>query len=120
MSLQTLSHDILASGALNGSLAGARPADAARTAQLQGMKPMSVAKAAAAAQDFEAMFLSQMLKPMFNTVGSDDLFGGGQAEETYRDLLVTEYGKEIAKHGGVGIAAAVQKEMLRHQEFQAS
>jgi peptidoglycan hydrolase FlgJ len=116
MNLQNLPPDMLA----NGAFTGARPADAARTAAVQGLKPMSVEKAAAAAQDFEAMFLSQMLKPIFNTVGADDEFGGGQAEETYRDLLVTEYGKQIAKHGGIGIAAAVQKEMLRQQEFKAS
>ena len=70
------------------------------------------------AQDFEAVFLSQMLKPMFEGIETDGPFGGGQAEEMWRSLMVDEYGKSIAKSGGIGIADAVMAEMLRMQEVQ--
>lgn len=69
-----------------------------------------------AAEDFEAVFLSQMLAPMFEELGQDPLFGGGPGEEIYRSLLVEEYGKAVARSGGIGIADAVQREMLRMQE----
>jgi Rod binding domain-containing protein len=69
-----------------------------------------------AAEDFEAVFLAQMLQPMFETVEVDGLFGGGQAEETWRSLWVEETAKHIARGGGVGLADMVEKEMLKMQE----
>ena len=68
------------------------------------------------AQDFEAVFLSQMLKPMFEGIETDGMFGGGQGEEMWRSLMVDEYGKSIAKQGGIGIADAVMRTMLQMQE----
>jgi len=44
------------------------------------------------------------------------MFGGGNGEAVYRSLLLQEYSKVAAKSGGVGIADAVQREMLRAQE----
>jgi Rod binding domain-containing protein len=46
------------------------------------------------------------------------MFGGGKGEEMYRSLLVEEYGKTIAKAGGVGIADQVKAEMLKLQEVK--
>jgi len=70
------------------------------------------------AQDFEAVFLSQMIKPMFEGIETDGPFGGGQAEGMWRSLMVQEYGKSIAKKGGNGIADEVMSEMLKLQEAQ--
>ena len=70
----------------------------------------------AAAEQFEAVFLSQILAPMFETVDTDPMFGGGPGEKMYRSLLVDEYGKAIARSGGVGIADQVEREMLKLQE----
>lgn len=70
----------------------------------------------AAAQEFEAVFLAQMLAPMFETLESDSLFGGGPGEEIYRSILVEEYGKEIARAGGIGIADSIERELLKLQE----
>lgn len=71
-----------------------------------------------AAEDFEAVFISQMLMPMLNTVEVDPMFGGGHAEETWRGILAEETGKEMARAGGIGIADMVAKEMLKLQEAQ--
>lgn len=76
----------------------------------------SNAKVEEAAQDFEAQFLSQMLENMYSTVEVNPDFGGGQGEEIYRSLLVNEYGKLIARTGGIGVADHVKKELLRLQE----
>ena len=73
-----------------------------------------------AAEDFEAVFLSQMLAPIFATIKTDALFGGGPSEDIYRSLLVEEYGKSIAKSGGIGIADQVQREILAIQEAMSS
>lgn len=68
-----------------------------------------------AAGDFEAMFMSQMLQPMFETVDVDSEFGGGHGEEIMRSFLVQEYGKIAAKSGHLGIASMVKNEMIRAQ-----
>jgi peptidoglycan hydrolase FlgJ len=73
-------------------------------------------QAGKAADDFEAVFLSQMLAPMWAGVGEDNYFGGGSAEDTYHGMLVNEYGKLLSKTGGLGIADAVKREMLKMQE----
>jgi len=70
------------------------------------------------AEEFEALFISEMLGPVFENLDTDGLFGGGQGEKIYRSLMVQEYGKAIAKAGGIGIADTVQREILRMQENQ--
>jgi flagellar protein FlgJ len=67
------------------------------------------------AQQFEASFISQMLKPMFDSLNSDGLFQGGQGEEMFRSFLVDAVSKQAAKSGGVGVADVVQREMLKLQ-----
>ena len=68
------------------------------------------------AEDFEAQFIAQMMQNMFATVPVDEEMGGGKAEEIYRSMVVDEYGKLIARTGGVGVADHVKREMIRLQE----
>lgn len=69
-----------------------------------------------AAEDFEAIFLTQMLQHMYADIKTDGIFGGGHAEETWRSLLLDEYGKVMAQAGGVGITENIQRELLKLQE----
>ena len=71
-----------------------------------------------AAKEFESVYLSQMMAPMFDGLGEDELFGGGPSAQVYRSMLVQEYGKAIARSGGIGIAEAVERELLQLQEIQ--
>lgn len=73
-------------------------------------------KAWAAAEDFEANFVSTMFQTVFENIETDGLFGGGQGEGVFRSLLVDEYGKQVARAGGVGIADQVYREILKLQE----
>ena len=70
------------------------------------------------AQDFEASFLSQMLKPMFANLSAAKPFGGGTGEDMWRSLQVKEYGTAIAQKGGIGLADSVFREMLKLQEVK--
>lgn len=72
-----------------------------------------------AALEFEAVFLSQMLAPMFDSLETDSLFGGGSGERMYRDMLVEEYGNALSRNGGVGIADAVSRQIIASQEIEA-
>jgi peptidoglycan hydrolase FlgJ len=89
------------------------------TGNLLGGKKATPEEAGKAAEEFEAIFISQMLAPMFSGIESDSTFGGGSAEETYRGMLTNEYGKLISKAGGLGIADAVKSELIRAQEKKA-
>ncbi len=75
-----------------------------------------MAKIEATAQDFEAVFITEMLKPMMNMVEVDSQFGGGRGEEVFRDFTINEYGKKLASQGGIGIAKHVKDQLIRLQE----
>ena len=68
-------------------------------------------------QDFEAVFLSQMMENMFDGVDIDPM-GDEPGKDTYKSLLLDEYGKIIAKSGGIGVAGYVKEEMLKSQEIR--
>lgn len=70
----------------------------------------------AAAEEFEAVMLTAMLKPIFDGVEISEPFGGGEGEKMWKGLLVEEYAKEMAASGGIGIADQVRSELLRIQE----
>ena len=73
-----------------------------------------------AAQAFEAFFVGQMMEYMTAGLKADGVFGGGQAEETWRSMLNQEYGKQVAKSGRLGIADTVMKAMLDAQEKRSA
>jgi Rod binding domain-containing protein len=70
------------------------------------------------AQDFEAVFLGQMLQPMFQNIETAEPFGGGTSEKMWKAMQVEEYGKAIASSGGIGLADAVFREIIKAQEIQ--
>jgi Rod binding domain-containing protein len=67
------------------------------------------------AQKFESSFLSSMLQQMFEGVETAAPFGGGPGEAMFRSFLTEAMAKQMAKVGGVGLAADVQREMLKMQ-----
>lgn len=76
------------------------------------------AQARKAAQDFEAFFIGQTMEAMFTGIETDGPFGGGNAEQMFRSLLTDQYGKEMARNGGIGIANQVYAEILKTQEVK--
>jgi hypothetical protein len=47
----------------------------------------------AASKDFAAVMVTQLLNIMFESIEVDPNFGGGHGEETWRSVLLDEYGK---------------------------
>ena len=81
------------------------------------LPPARAAKLWRAAKSFEGMTLGSLLAPIFDTVNTaGGPFGGGNAETTWRPLLVQAIGKEIAAAGGLGLAVPVFRAMLAAQE----
>lgn len=98
-----------------GNLQTPRTADVP-LAKIDPSKIKNYNQLAAKAQEFEAVFLAEMFKPMFESVDVDPMFGGGQGEEMFRSMLVQEYGKEIAQTKGIGLADFVKRELIRIQQ----
>ena len=98
----------------------------ARSAIAAGQKAPGIrhtddpAKARKVAEEFEAFVLGQMLQPMFEGIDVEEPFGGGSSEKVWQSLQVEEYGKAIARNGGIGIAAQVMSEILRMQEADSA
>jgi peptidoglycan hydrolase FlgJ len=65
------------------------------------------------AKEFESLFIGMMLKSMRETVGKDKLTDGGHGEEVYRSLLDQEYAKALSEHGGIGLAAMMERQLVK-------
>lgn len=84
----------------------------AQAAQRQQMRLQQIEESAV---DFEAMFISEMMKPMFEGIETDSMFGGGKGEEVFRGFLLQEYGKQMASSQSLGIADQVKGAMIEMQ-----
>ncbi len=62
-------------------------------------------------REFESLFVGMMLKSMRETVGKDPITDGGHGEEVYRSMLDQEYARVITEHGGIGLAAMLEKQL---------
>lgn len=84
-------------------------------APLPGPRQASQSPAAMrrAAQEFEAQALGALLQPMFQGLETKGPFGGGAAEAQWRPMLVDAIAKDLARAGGLGLADAVLREMMR-------
>lgn len=72
------------------------------------------------AADFEAVFISSMLSMMWEGIETNEYFGGGSAEDTYRGMMVEEYGKQIGHQGGLGLADSIKQALIDIQEAQSA
>ena len=69
----------------------------------------------ATAQKFEASFLTSVLQTMFKSLSTAAPFGGGAGEDMWKSFLAEAMAKDMARRGGVGVAASVEREMLKLQ-----
>jgi Rod binding domain-containing protein len=69
------------------------------------------------AKDFESVFMAQMIKPMWEGVETDSMFGGGVGEDVMKDMLVQEYGKSLASDVGSSLTASIVEAMVKMQDM---
>lgn len=75
-------------------------------------------RTAEVAREFEATFIAQMLRPMFEGLSTDGPFGGGAGESTWRSFLIDAMAEQVARGGGIGLADHVQRELIAMQSTQ--
>ena len=84
------------------------------TKQIENKPRGEQAKLQQACQDFEAIFIKQMLDSMRKTVNKTSLFGRNMAEDIFEDMLYDEYAKEMAQTTDLGIAEMMYKQLSQN------
>jgi flagellar protein FlgJ len=69
-----------------------------------------------AAQDFEAIFINQLLKSMRDTIEDNKLWGDGRDMKLYRSLLDEQLASQMAKTGGIGLADILAAQLMTDSE----
>jgi len=107
--------------ALSISTPGLSPLDLlnAKTPTAGKLSAAGQAKAKAASEDFEAVFINSMFQQMFTGIKGDGPFGGDGATGVWRSFLTDEYSKSFAKAGGIGIADHVYRSLMAQQEVRS-
>jgi Rod binding domain-containing protein len=77
----------------------------------------NAAKAKAASEDFEAVFLNNMFQQMFTATDGDGPMSSKGSTGVWRSFLTDQYARTVAKSGGIGIAQHVYSALLAQQEI---
>ncbi len=72
------------------------------------MTPDEIKKAA---KQFESYFLKHMLEEMRETVPEGGLYKQGFSNDIYTGMLDEEYASLLADHGGIGLAAVLERQL---------
>ncbi len=67
-------------------------------------------------QDFESIFIHQMIKAMRKTVPKTGFFGKASGEELFESFFDTELSKVISKKGGFGIGRMLYESFIKRIE----
>jgi Rod binding domain-containing protein len=76
-----------------------------------GSKIDKTSKLYRVSQEFEAIFIKQMLNVMRKSVHKTGLLDGGMAEEIFEDMLYDEYAKKMAESGSFGISDMIYRQL---------
>lgn len=66
-----------------------------------------------AVQDFEALFLTQLLQEMRKTVPEGGLFERSGPDRMYESMMDEQLGFQLAQGRGVGLSQALYRQLLR-------
>lgn len=87
---------------------------ASKAEELGNRKSRSQQELMDAAEQFEAIFLYQLMTEMRRTVPDTDLLGDRQAEKIFQSMLDQEVADHSAKSQSVGLAKMIYEQMSRY------
>ncbi len=87
---------------------------------MDGKGRLKAAKLRKAVNDFEALFVNNMLKTMRSTIQKSGLLGEGMREDIYTSLFDWEISKEMASGGGLGLGRMLLRQFSRHEAHTGS
>lgn len=106
--------DALLNQQMNAALLQAQGSEGPRVGRVE-----SAGQARQIGEEFEAVFLAQMLEQMMGESSEDSLFGGA-GDGAWKGMLNEEYAKVMAKAGGIGLADDLAREIMRYQDIGES
>lgn len=68
--------------------------------------------------DFEAIFISKMLKTMRGSIPRSGLFDQGSQQEMYQSLFDEEVSKKLAQRGGIGLGDKIFRNITAKEKFR--
>jgi len=109
-----------AAGAAGAEAAGTKAPGAAGAGGTQARGPIDRhSRLYRACEDFEALFIKQMLSSMRKTVHKTGLMDGGMAEEIFEDMLYDEYALKMARSAGFGLSDTLYRELSRNPSVRS-
>ena len=81
---------------------------------VQGLRPTpppSDPKLWKAAQEFQEIFLGQLVKSMRSTENRSDLFEDAPGRETFDEMFSESIGRQMAKSGSLGLQDAIYRQL---------
>jgi Rod binding domain-containing protein len=85
-------------------------------AKESGAKEIAQGKLKKACEDFESIFISQMLRVMRQAIPKSGLLDGGNEQDTYLSLFDEEVSKSMAQKGGIGLGKILYQNIMRQKE----
>jgi len=64
-----------------------------------------------ATQQFESLFISQLMKSMRDTVPQSHLMSAGGGQQLFREMLDQELAGQVAHSGGIGIGEMLYQQL---------
>lgn len=97
---------------VNGKLVrGANQPEPSPKAPLTEQEKKDLKKLKDLSQQFEGVFVNQLMQAMRRTVPKTEYLGGGMGEDTFSSLLDQEYSNEMAKTGESDIGKNLYKQL---------
>ena len=81
-----------------------------------GAKKIDEGKLKNACEDFESIFISQMLKEMRNSIPKSGLLDGGNEQDAYLSLFDEAFSKSMAQGGGIGLGNILYQNVMKQVE----
>ncbi len=81
-----------------------------------GARKLDREKLKKACEEFESIFILEMLKSMRQTVPQTGFLGNGTGKEIYQNLLDQELSKSLSRRGVMGLGRLVYQQWVEREE----
>ena len=81
-----------------------------------GDKKIDREKLKKACTGFEALFMSQMMKSMRQTIPQTGFLGKGLGNDIYQGLMDQELSQKLSQSKGLGLGKVIYRQMLKREE----
>jgi peptidoglycan hydrolase FlgJ len=81
-----------------------------------GVKKIDETKLKKACEDFEALFINQLMQSMRRTVLKSKFLEDAPGKEVYQSLFDREISKKMAQKGALGVGKIIYRKVMEHEK----